>query len=67
MRRLDSITKSPLYSAFGDAVAGGSVIRAFGASKWTPLESVADTSGTLSLRDMMRTADTNVLAYYWTW
>lgn len=69
MRRLDSITKSPMYSAFGDAVAGGAVIRAFGASKSCqfPISGRLWILGTLSLREMMRSADTNILAYYWTW
>lgn len=33
MRRLDSVSKSPLFSVYGEAVAGVSVIRAFGASQ----------------------------------
>ena len=32
MRRLDSVTRSPLYSLFGETVSGVAVIRAFGAS-----------------------------------
>lgn len=31
MRRLDSITKSPVFSLYGEAIAGVTVIRAFGA------------------------------------
>lgn len=30
LRRLDSVTKSPLFSAYGETVAGVAVIRAFG-------------------------------------
>ena len=33
MRRLDSVTRSPLYSLFGETVSGVAVIRAFGASE----------------------------------
>ena len=54
MRRLDSITKSPLYSLFGETVSGVAVIRAFGAS-------------TVALKTMLRLADTNLLAFAWTW
>lgn len=31
-RRLDSVTKSPLFSVYGEAIAGAAVIRSFGAS-----------------------------------
>lgn len=54
MRRLDSVTRSPLYSLFGETVSGVAVIRAFGAS-------------TIALKQMMRLADTNILAFYWSW
>lgn len=54
MRRLDSVTRSPLYSLFGETVSGVAVIRAFGAS-------------TIALKQMMRLADTNLLAFYWSW
>ena len=54
MRRLDSITRSPLYSLFGETVSGVAVIRAFGAS-------------TIALKHMMRLADTNLLAFVWSW
>lgn len=54
MRRLNSVTRSPLYSLFGETVSGVSVIRAFGAS-------------TIELRKMLTLADTNVVAYAWTW
>nr|XP_019043546.1 ATP-binding cassette transporter [Kwoniella bestiolae CBS 10118]OCF22476.1 ATP-binding cassette transporter [Kwoniella bestiolae CBS 10118] len=54
MRRLDSVTRSPLYSLFGETVSGVAVLRAFGAS-------------TISLKYMMRLADTNVLAFAWSW
>jgi ABC-type multidrug transport system fused ATPase/permease subunit len=54
MRRLDSITRSPLYSLFGETVSGIAVYRAFGAS-------------TIALRRMIQLADTNNLCFFWTW
>eukprot|EP00887_Chlorella_sp_A99_P004434 scaffold30.g4434.t1 len=33
LRRLDSIARSPIYSLFGEALAGGASIRAFGAQR----------------------------------
>ncbi|KAL1948837.1 hypothetical protein VTO73DRAFT_10643 [Trametes versicolor] len=45
MRRLDSVTRSPLYSIYGETIAGVTVLRAFGASS-------------KFLRDMLRCADT---------
>lgn len=54
MRRLDSVTRSPLYSLFGETVSGVSVLRAFGAS-------------TVALSNMMKLSDTNILCFFWTW
>lgn len=54
MRRLDSVTRSPLYSIYGETIAGVTVIRAFGASS-------------TFLRDMFRCADTNASPYYGMW
>lgn len=54
MRRLDSVTRSPLYSIYGETIAGVTVLRAFGASS-------------KFLRDMMRCVDTNTNPYYWMW
>ncbi|KAI0760574.1 multidrug resistance-associated ABC transporter [Fomes fomentarius] len=54
MRRLDSVTRSPLYSIYGETIAGVAVLRAFGASS-------------KFLRDMLRCADTNSNPYYWMW
>ncbi|KAI0821920.1 multidrug resistance-associated ABC transporter [Trametes gibbosa] len=54
MRRLDSVTRSPLYSIYGETIAGVTVLRAFGASS-------------KYLRDMLRCADTNSNPYYWMW
>ncbi|KAE8542519.1 hypothetical protein D1P53_001298 [Cryptococcus gattii VGV] len=54
MRRLDSVTRSPLYSLFGETVSGVAVLRAFGASN-------------MALQNMMKLADTNLLAFAWSW
>ncbi|KZT35927.1 hypothetical protein SISSUDRAFT_1064088 [Sistotremastrum suecicum HHB10207 ss-3] len=54
MRRLDSVTRSPLYSIYGETIAGVTVLRAFGA-------------GSKFLRDMLRCVDTNSNPYYWMW
>ena len=42
---LDSVSRSPLYSIYGETIAGVTIIRAFGAS-------------TKFLRDMLRCVDT---------
>lgn len=52
MRRLDSVTRSPLYSIYGETIAGVTIIRAFGA-------------GSKFLRDMLRNVDTNANPYFW--
>ncbi|EPQ52340.1 multidrug resistance-associated ABC transporter [Gloeophyllum trabeum ATCC 11539] len=52
MRRLDSVTRSPLYSIYGETISGVAIIRAFGASS-------------KFLRDMLRCVDTNTTPYYW--
>ncbi|KAF5389660.1 hypothetical protein D9757_004116 [Collybiopsis confluens] len=54
MRRLDSVTRSPLYSINGETIAGATIIRAFGASS-------------KFLRDMLCCIDTNANPYYWMW
>lgn len=54
MRRLDSVTRSPLYSLYGEAIAGVTIVRAFGA-------------GTKFLRDMLKNVDTNTNPYFWMW
>ncbi|KAJ7476731.1 multidrug resistance-associated ABC transporter [Mycena latifolia] len=54
MRRLDSVTRSPLYSMYSETIAGVAILRAFGASS-------------KFLRDMLRHVDTNVNPAYWTW
>ncbi|CDO71111.1 hypothetical protein BN946_scf184844.g115 [Trametes cinnabarina] len=50
----DSVTRSPLYSIYGETISGVTVLRAFGASS-------------KFLRDMLRCADTNSNPYYWMW
>ncbi|KAI0034681.1 P-loop containing nucleoside triphosphate hydrolase protein [Vararia minispora EC-137] len=54
MRRLDSVTRSPLYSIYGETISGVSIIRAFGASS-------------KFMRDMLRCVDTNTNPFYWMW
>ncbi|QRW11566.1 ABC transporter [Ceratobasidium sp. AG-Ba] len=54
LRRLDSVTRSPLYTIYGDTISGASVIRAFGAS-------------TLFLREMFHRVDTNISPYHASW
>ncbi|GLB42389.1 putative atp-binding cassette transporter [Lyophyllum shimeji] len=54
MRRLDSVTRSPLYSLYGETIAGVTILRAFGASS-------------KFLRDMLCCVDTNSNPYYWMW
>ncbi|KAG8808267.1 hypothetical protein FRC17_004027, partial [Serendipita sp. 399] len=54
MRRLDSVSRSPLYSIYSEAIAGVAIVRAFGASS-------------KFLRDMLRCVDTNSSPYYWLW
>ncbi|KAH9811640.1 hypothetical protein DFH28DRAFT_433779 [Melampsora americana] len=54
LRRLDSVTKSPLFSAYGETVAGVAVIRAFGGC-----------SRALAL--VFERIDTNVSFYFYLW
>ncbi|KAF7354869.1 Multidrug resistance-associated ABC transporter [Mycena sanguinolenta] len=54
VQRLESATKSPIYSAYSENIAGVAVIRAFGASSKI-------------LRDVLRHLDVNSNAFYWTW
>ncbi|KAJ3535457.1 hypothetical protein NM688_g6972 [Phlebia brevispora] len=50
----ESVTKSPLYSMYGETIAGVTVVRAFGASS-------------KYLRDMLCRVDTNANPFYWRW
>nr|GAT52587.1 multidrug resistance-associated ABC transporter protein [Mycena chlorophos] len=54
MRRLDSVTRSPLYSMYSETISGVAILRAFGASS-------------KFLRDMLSFVDTNSNPYYWLW
>ncbi|KAJ7589555.1 multidrug resistance-associated ABC transporter [Mycena floridula] len=54
MRRLDSVTRSPLYSLYGETISGTTVVRAFGASS-------------KFLREMMRCVDINMNPWWWSW
>ncbi|KAH6905512.1 hypothetical protein BKA70DRAFT_1564861 [Coprinopsis sp. MPI-PUGE-AT-0042] len=54
MRRLDSVSRSPLYSVYGETISGVPVLRAFGASSKL-------------LRYMLQCVDTNTNPYYWLW
>ncbi|KAJ7853283.1 multidrug resistance-associated ABC transporter [Mycena olivaceomarginata] len=54
MQRLDSVTRSPLYSMYSETIAGVAILRAFGASS-------------KFLRDMLRCVDTNSNPDYWLW
>ncbi|KAJ7271635.1 multidrug resistance-associated ABC transporter [Mycena rebaudengoi] len=54
MRRLDSVTRSPLYSMYSETIAGVGILRSFGASS-------------KFLRDMIRHVDTNTNPAFWTW
>src|ERR1700753_412351 len=54
MRRLDSGTRSPLYTIYGESISGAGVLRAFGA-------------GSKFLREMQQHVDTNTNPYYWMW
>lgn len=54
MRRLDSVTRSPLYQLYGETNGGVAVIRGFGAS-------------TTSLASLFKAVDTNIVSFYWMW
>ncbi|KAF5378754.1 hypothetical protein D9615_006977 [Tricholomella constricta] len=54
LRRLDSVTRSPLYSIYGETISGVTILRAFGASS-------------KFLRDMLSCVDTNSNSFYWMW
>ncbi|KAH9475078.1 ABC transporter 7 [Psilocybe cubensis] len=54
LRRLESTSRSPLYSLYGETISGVTVIRAFGASS-------------VSMRNMLRCLDMNTTPFYWIW
>ncbi|KAG9019050.1 hypothetical protein FRB90_007006 [Tulasnella sp. 427] len=49
-----SVTRSPLYTIYGESISGVAVLRAFGA-------------GSKFLREMHQHVDTNTNPYYWMW
>ncbi|KAG2237662.1 P-loop containing nucleoside triphosphate hydrolase protein [Thamnidium elegans] len=54
LKRMDSVTRSPLFSNFTETIVGVATIRAFGATRQF-------------LQDMLRYIDTNARPYYYTW
>ncbi|KAJ7598846.1 multidrug resistance-associated ABC transporter [Mycena floridula] len=54
IRRLDAVTRSPVYSIYEEIISGQTLLRAFGA-------------GSYFLRDMMRRVDINQNPMYWFW
>ncbi|CAO0789946.1 unnamed protein product [Mucor circinelloides] len=54
LKRLDSVTRSPLFSNFTETIAGVATIRAFGATQQF-------------LRTMMDCIDANARPFYYTW
>jgi ABC-type multidrug transport system fused ATPase/permease subunit len=54
LKRMDSVSRSPLFSNFTETIVGVATIRAFGATRQF-------------LQDMLRYIDTNARPYYYTW
>lgn len=54
LKRMDSVTRSPLFSNFTETIVGVATIRAFGATRQF-------------LQDMLMYIDTNARPYYYTW
>lgn len=54
LKRMDSVTRSPLFSNFTETIVGVATIRAFGATR-------------KFLQDMLKYIDTNARPYYYTW
>ncbi|KAL0136787.1 P-loop containing nucleoside triphosphate hydrolase protein [Mucor lusitanicus] len=54
LKRLDSVTRSPLFSVFTETIAGVATIRAFGATQQF-------------LRTMMECIDANARPFFYTW
>ncbi|RCI00820.1 hypothetical protein CU098_000030, partial [Rhizopus stolonifer] len=54
LKRMDSVTRSPLFSNFTETIVGVATIRAFGATR-------------RFLQDMLGYIDTNSRPYYYTW
>jgi ABC-type multidrug transport system fused ATPase/permease subunit len=54
LKRMDSVTRSPLFSNFTETIVGVATIRSFGATRQF-------------LQDMLKYIDTNARPYYYTW
>ncbi|KAL5499194.1 hypothetical protein ACEPAH_1712 [Sanghuangporus vaninii] len=54
LRRLDSVSRSPLYSIYEETISGAPVLRAFGA-------------GSKFMRDMICFLDISTNPYFWLW
>jgi ABC-type multidrug transport system fused ATPase/permease subunit len=54
LKRMDSVSRSPLFSNFTETIVGVATIRAFGATRQF-------------LQDMLNYIDTNARPYYYTW
>ncbi|OZJ03176.1 hypothetical protein BZG36_04070 [Bifiguratus adelaidae] len=54
LKRLDSVTKAPIYSQFGETIVGVPVVRAFGAQAEF-------------MEEMLRRLDNGNRPYYWLW
>ncbi|KAL5480838.1 hypothetical protein ACEPAI_9778 [Sanghuangporus weigelae] len=54
LRRLDSVSRSPLYSIYEETISGAPVLRAFGA-------------GSKFMRDMICFVDISTNPYFWLW
>ncbi|KAG2227320.1 hypothetical protein INT45_004275 [Circinella minor] len=54
LKRMDSVSRSPLFSHFSETIVGVSTIRAFGASRQF-------------MQEMLKRVDTNARPYYFVW
>ncbi|EJC97742.1 multidrug resistance-associated ABC transporter [Fomitiporia mediterranea MF3/22] len=54
LRRLDSVSRSPLYSIYSETISGVPVLRAFGA-------------GSKFMHDMLNCVNANANPYFWLW
>ena len=54
LKRMDSVTRSPLFSHFSETIVGVSTIRAFGVSRQF-------------MQEMLKRVDTNARPYYFVW
>lgn len=54
LRRLDSVSKSPIFSLYGETISGAAVIRAFGGSS-------------RALAILLQKIDTNIAFFFYLW